>query len=90
VGIRDWGQHVDSVGKRWERTLIWARSRVLTYPQVAPPFTRTVTRGDSKNNLCDSHTLCAVAIAIAGGRTRPLPPVVSGRFKVSKDRKLSQ
>jgi hypothetical protein len=30
VGIRDWGQHVDPVGTRWERTSIWRRSRVLT------------------------------------------------------------
>jgi hypothetical protein len=57
VGTRDWCQHVDPVGKRWERTSIWRRSRVLTYPQVAPPFTRTVTRGDFKNSLCDSHTI---------------------------------
>jgi hypothetical protein len=46
LGTRDWGQHVDPVGKRWERTSIWQWSRVLTYPQVAPLFTRTVTRGE--------------------------------------------
>jgi hypothetical protein len=57
VGTRDWCQHVDPVGKRWEPTSIWRRSRVLSYPQVAPPFTRTVTRGDFKNSLCDSHTI---------------------------------
>src|SRR5229473_7524320 len=44
VGIPNWGQHVDLVGKSWERTFIWRRPRVLTYPQVAPAFTRTVTR----------------------------------------------
>jgi hypothetical protein len=57
VGTRDWGQHVDPVGKRWERTSIWRRSRVLRCPYAAPAFARTVTRGDFKNNLCDSHTL---------------------------------
>ena len=71
AGTRDWRQHVDPVGKRWERTSIWRRSRVLTYPQVAPQFTRTVTRGEFENNVCDSHTLCVAAVAIAGGRTRP-------------------
>ena len=72
VGTRDWGQHVDPVGKRWERTSIWRRSRVVTCPYAAPAFTRTVTRSEFEKNVCDSHTLCAAAIVIAGGRTRPI------------------
>ena len=51
VGIRDRGQHVDPVGKRWERTWIRRRSRVPTYPQVAPLITRTVTRSDLEKIL---------------------------------------
>jgi hypothetical protein len=71
VGTRDWGQHVDPVGKRWERTTIWRRPRVLRCPYAAPTFTRTVTRSDFKINLCDSHTLRAAAMAIVGGHARP-------------------
>jgi hypothetical protein len=57
VRILDRGQHVDPVGKRWERTPIWRQSRVLRCPYAAPAFTRTVTWATSKNNVCDSHTL---------------------------------
>jgi hypothetical protein len=71
VGTRGWGQHVDPVGKCWERASILRRSRVLRRAHVAPAFTRTVTRSTSQNNLCDSHSLCVAAIVIAGGRTRP-------------------
>jgi hypothetical protein len=71
VGTRDSCPHVDPVGKRWERTSIWRRCRVLRCPYAAPAFTRTVTRGDFENILCDSHTLCVAAIMFAGGRIRP-------------------
>ena len=30
-------------------------------------FTRTVTRGELENRLCNSHTLCAAVMAIAIG-----------------------
>jgi hypothetical protein len=71
VGIRDWGQHVDPVGKRWERPSGWRRSRVLRCPYAAPAFTVQSHAAVSKNTTCDSHTLCAAAVATAGGRTRP-------------------
>jgi|SRR6266404_5164488 len=59
VRTRDRGQRVDLAGKRWERTLTRRRSRVLTYPRVAPQFTRTVTRGEFEKIMCVIPTLFA-------------------------------
>jgi hypothetical protein len=68
VGTQNWDQQIDPVGKSWEFASIWGLPHILWYPYVAP----AVTRGDFKNSPCDSHTLCAAAIVIAGGRTRPV------------------
>jgi hypothetical protein len=46
AGLQDSGQHVDPVGESWECALIRALPRFLTYPTIAPVFTRTVTRGE--------------------------------------------
>jgi hypothetical protein len=71
AGLQDWGQDIDPMGKSWESMLRGRRSHGLTYPRIAPRFTRTVTRSSSQNELCDSH-VSLVAKAIAGGWTRPL------------------
>jgi hypothetical protein len=36
IGTRDWGQHVDPVGKRWEFASICGLPHILRYPYVAP------------------------------------------------------
>jgi hypothetical protein len=71
AGLRDWVNTLTL----WESTGNTRRfgglPHILRYPYVALAFTRTVTRGGSQNNLCDSHALL-VARAIACGWTRPL------------------
>jgi hypothetical protein len=43
AGLQDWGQDIDPMVESWELTVRGRRSHGLTYPQVAPAFTGTVT-----------------------------------------------
>jgi len=45
VGLQDWRQHIDPMGRPWEFD---AGGRRLTYPHIAPGFIRTVTRSNSQ------------------------------------------
>jgi hypothetical protein len=51
AGQQDWGQGIDPMGKSWESTLIGRRSHGLTYPLIAPTFTRTVTRSSFEKQI---------------------------------------